>query len=116
LSRFVADFSDFDALARVLDRHYRHRSRPLRFFISEWGAPTDVLGYEFNFFVTREVQARWTRAAFRIAREWGRIYALGWVSLRDHPKTNSRFGPSQTGLIDLEGDKKPSYYVFKRGR
>ncbi len=112
----TADFSDLDLLAKWLDR-YLHRSgrnRKLPIFISEFTAPTDVPSYEFPFHVTRELQARWLKAGFRIARRWPRIYTLGWIGLRDTgARQNGK--ESRTGLIDAQGRRKPAFNAFRRG-
>jgi hypothetical protein len=111
----TADFSDLDLVAGWLDRYLARagRNRRLPIFISEYNAPTDKAGYEFNYHVTRAVQARWLRAALRIARSWRRIYTLGWHSLRDLERSDGR--KSRTGLIDSRGVRKPAYYVFRQG-
>ena len=112
----MADFSDLDLLARWLDRYLARgdRNRHLRIFISEYSAPTDVQSYEFNFHVTRAVQARWLRAGLRIARRWSRICTFGWYTLRDAPPRADGM-ESRTGLIDAAGNRKPAYLAYKRG-
>lgn len=111
-----ADFSDLDTLAGWLDR-YRLR-RPdggrLRIFISEFQLPTDHSNHEFNFWLTREAQARFTRAALRITRSWWRIYTLGWMALYDEPP-NRRGDEVNRGLLDWRGQRKPAYEAFKNG-
>jgi hypothetical protein len=115
-----ADFSDLDTLAAWLDRYgYRTpRGHRPRLFLSEFTLPSDHPNYEFNFWVTREVQARWLGRALRIVRRWDRIYTLGWIGLYDEPPN----GPNGThgndvhrGLLDWEGRKKPAYEAFRRG-
>jgi hypothetical protein len=115
IAQGAADFCDLDILARWLDRYLARdgRNRRLPIFISEYNAPTDKAGFEFNYHVSRAVQARWLRAALRIARGWSRIYTLGWYSLRDVERSDGQ--RSRTGLIDLSGARKPAYYTFKRG-
>jgi hypothetical protein len=112
-----ADFSDLDTLAGWLDRYLARsgRNRRLPIFISEYNAPTDEPSFEFNYYVTRAVQARWVRAALRITRSWSRIYTLGWHSLRDLPPREEGGPPSNTGLIDKRNRRKPAYAAFKRG-
>lgn len=112
----TADFSDLDVLAGWLDRYLarRGRNRKLPIFISEYTAPTDVESYEFNYHVTRRVQARWLAAAFRITRRWPRIYTLGWIGLRD-TGTRQKGKESRTGLIDAQGRRKPAFRAYQRG-
>lgn len=107
-----ADFCDLDVVAGWLDRYFARagRNRRLRFFISEYTAPT-APGGEFLYHVTPAVQASWLRSAFAIARSWWRIETLGWIPLRDYPRTG---GVEAEGLIDLHGVRKPAYYVYKR--
>jgi hypothetical protein len=119
LGHGYADFSDLDTLAAWIDRSLRRPGqRPIRLFLSEFTIPTDHMNHEFNFWVTREVQARWLRAALLITHRWPRIYALGWFALYDEAPN----GPNGTtgdevnrGLLEWDGDRKPSYRVFRRG-
>jgi hypothetical protein len=118
LGHGYADFSDLDTLARWIDRNLGWPGRRIRLFLSEFTVPTDHANHEFNFWVTREVQARWLRTALRITRSWSRIYALGWFALYDEPPN----GPNGThaddvhrGLLDWRGNRKPAYHAFKRG-
>ena len=113
-----ADFSDLDTLTRVLDRSRRRaevrRQRRLKVFISEFSLPTDHPNHEFNFYVTREVQAQWIAKALQITRSYRRIYTLGYLSLYDDAP---RPGGDQVerGLITREGDRKPAYAAFRNG-
>jgi hypothetical protein len=119
LAEGYADFSDLDSLAGWIDRYLRRPAGPrIRLFLSEFTIPTDHANHEFNFWVTREVQARWLRSALQITRSWSRIYSLGWFTLYDEPPN----GPNGThgddvhrGLLDWLGNRKPAYNVFKRG-
>lgn len=111
----TADFSDLDVFIPWMKKYQSRagRNKKLKLFISEYSAPTDVFGYEFNFYVTRKLQAQWLNAAFKIAKRSKDIAGLGWFSLIDMPK-NAAGQESRTGLITLDGVKKPSYYAFKR--
>jgi hypothetical protein len=119
LGRGYADFSDLDELARWVDRWLGKRGgRPIKLFLSEFTLPTDHLDSAFNFWVTREVQASWLAAALRITRRWSRIYAFGWIGLRDQEPNGPNGTPGDEtnwGLLEWDGDPKPSYDVFKRG-
>lgn len=117
-TRGNADFSDLDTLAGWLDKYLAKsgRNKKLPIFISEYNAPTDGQSFEFNYHVTRAVQAKWLREGLRIARRWSRVYTFGWHSLRDIPANPDSSGlASRTGLIDLRGRRKPSYQAYKRG-
>lgn len=111
-----ADFSDLDALWGWLGRYgYRDSSgkRP-RIFISEWLLPTEHPNHEFNFWVTRAVQARWLSDALRIVRRTSWIHTLGWFSLYDDPPSPAGDEVNR-GLIDFHGHRKPSFYAFRDG-
>ena len=115
-----ADFSDLDTLARWVDRNLGRRrgGRRIRLFLSEFTLPTDHANSNFNFWVTRKVQARWLRAALRITRRWKRIHALGWIKLYDEPPNGpggSHADDVHWGLLEWDGARKPSYRVFQRG-
>lgn len=111
-----ADFSDLDTLAGWLDRYgYRGRKgRRLRVFISEFVLPTDHANFEFNFWLSRETQAKWLARALRIARRFDRVYTLGYLGLYDDPPRPDGLEVNR-GLIDRSGQRKPAYRVFKRG-
>jgi hypothetical protein len=110
-----ADFSDLDTLMRWLDRNLgRPAGRPLRLFLSEYGAPTDHANRDFNFWVTRAMQARWAASSLRIARATPRIFTLGWVSLYDQAP-DGQGTEVNTGLLDWRGNPKPAYAAFRDG-
>jgi hypothetical protein len=111
-----ADFSDLDTLVGWLDKyHYRTaRGRRLRLFLSEFVIPTDHKNLSLNFWVDRQTQADWLKAALRITRRSKRIYSLGWLSLYDEPPRPYGL-ETNFGLIDANGNRKPSYRAYKRG-
>ena len=111
-----ADFSDLDTVWGWLDRHgYRdRRGRRLRIFISEWTLPTDHTNAEFNFYVTKRLQATWLRMALRIVRAEPRLYTLGWHTLVDDAPRSDRLETNR-GLMDHRGRRKPAFYVFRDG-
>ena len=103
------DFSDLKRLTKVIDKNLRKSNkRKLRLFLSEWTIPT-ANDQEFNFHVVPALQAEWISAALAITRRWSRIYALGWIHLRDNPPAT--FG----GLLDENGAPKPGYAAFRDG-
>ena len=112
----VIDFSDLDTLARLVDSNLGRSpsGRRLRFFLAEFTLPTDHRNWEFNFWVTRSVQATWLADALRITRRWSRIYTLAWLSLHDDPP---RPGGDEVnrGLIDVQGRRKPAYFAYRDG-
>jgi hypothetical protein len=120
LGHGYADFSDLDTLARWIDRNLgrRRNGRLIRLFLSEFTLPTDHANYEFNFYVSRTIQAEWLGSALRITRRWRRIYATGWLSLYDERPNGPGGTPGDEvnrGLLEWDGDRKPSYDAFKRG-
>lgn len=99
------DFSDMPRLATLLD----HNLRPgLPLFLSEFTIPT-APDREFNYYVDPPVAGRWVADALRLARQWHRIYALGWVHTYDDPPRSSG------GLLTVGGQPKPSFYAFEYG-
>jgi hypothetical protein len=112
----TADLSDLDVFAPWVKRYVSRggRNHKLKLFLSEYTAPTDVANYEFPYHVTRQLQASWLTAAFRIAHRLPMVSGLGWISLRDQPVRDDG-SESRTGLIDAQGNKKPAYGAFKRG-
>jgi hypothetical protein len=115
-ARGRADFSDLDAIRRLLTRGgYRDsRGKPLRIFISEWTLATDKPNNAFNFYVTRELQARWLGRALRIVRRHHWLYSLGWFQLYDQAPTPDGL-EANWGLLDLQGRPKPAFDVFRDG-
>jgi hypothetical protein len=113
-----SDLSDIDEFARVLDRAFKgsklKKERHLKIFISEISVPTDHANFEFNFFTTREVQARWISAGLRIARTFKRIYTYGYLGLYDDPVREDG-NQVERGLITRGGEKKPGYAAFRAG-
>ncbi len=111
LGRGYADFSDLDTLTRALDRSFPKR---LRLFLSEYTLPTDHANTEFNFHVTRKIQASWLTDALAIARRWSRIYTFGYLGLYDDP-ARSDGRQVERGLLERDGTLKPAYAAFKNG-
>ncbi len=111
----VADFCDLDVVAHYLDKYLARdgRDHKLPLFLSEYFLPTNK-NVEFEYWVSKKTAASWLTSAFKIERNWSRIYTLGWFSLEDDKPT----GPGNhvdRGLLTYTGVKKPAYYAFKRG-
>jgi len=112
-----ADFSDLDVLVRALDRAMKRSprgQRRLRVFISEFALPTDSRNWQFNFYVSRDIQADWIRRALRIVRPWKRIYTFGYLGLYDEGPRPAN-DQARWGLIDEDGRHKPAYSAFRDG-
>ncbi len=110
------DISDIDTFAAEIRRTYRgkfrrFRRRGPRMWLSEFTVSSDRPTRDFDFFVSRREQARWVRAAYRIARGEPYVAGLGWFGLVDEPP------PGLTsGLMTHTGRPKPAYYAYKRAR
>lgn len=111
LGHGFVDFGTLDTMARWLDRYQR---KGLKLFLSEYTMPTDHPNHDFNFYATRDAQARYVKAALRITRRWKRIYTLGWHELFDE-KPQSNGLQTNRGLMTYEGKRKKAFYAWKRG-
>jgi hypothetical protein len=107
------DFSDLARFSRQISRYLaRPRGKKkIRLFLSEFTIPTG-LDREFNFHVTRPLQARWITAGFRVARQLD-AYGLGWIHLQDEPPRFDGVGVVTGGLLTFDLQKKPGYFAFK---
>jgi hypothetical protein len=85
-----------------------------RLWSSEFTISSDRGNRVFREYVSRANQARWLRAAFRIARRSPWIAGMGWFNLHDDPKGMP--GGLTTGLMTYEGKRKPAYYAYRRAR
>jgi hypothetical protein len=113
------DFSDIDLFYKELRDIYRgeyrrFRRRGPRLWLSEFTINSDRTTREFDFYVSRSEQARWVRAAYRIAHTSPFVAGLGWIGLLDDPASD-RIGRT-TGLMTYEGKRKPAYFAYKRAR
>ena len=83
-----------------------------KLWISEWTIVSDrPLQLFSGFFVCRQGQAQRLKAAFTIARNTPYVAGMGWFTLLDElPGEDEHAG---WGLLDAEGNPKPSYYAYK---
>lgn len=107
----IYDFSDLRRLNRVVDRHFK---RHVRLFLSEFTISTGARDLEFNFWVSRDTQAAWITAGFKVARAVG-AHTFGWIHLYDDPDDPNGAPVRHSGLMDNRGSPKPGYRAFKRG-
>ena len=115
LSRRVVDFSDLDSLGDLIDSNLgRRHGKPIPIYIPEFTLPTDHANWEFNFWVSRRVQAQWLTKALAIVRRSPRILTLGWLSLYDDPPRRHHDEVNR-GLIDDAGNLKPAFRAYARG-
>ncbi|MEJ7892734.1 MAG: hypothetical protein WKF94_08835, partial [Solirubrobacteraceae bacterium] len=62
--------------------------------------------------VSREGQAQWLAAAYRIADDLPSIAGLGWLNLTDEAGLAGR-SSSNYGLLTTAGARKPAYEAFR---
>ena len=99
----------------MVDRYLRRpNGRRLRLFLSEFSVPTDHIGYESNFYVTRRTAAQWVSSALRITRRWWRIYTFGWIALYDEAPRPSGDQVNRVCWTISAGEKF-AYEAYKRG-
>ena len=112
----LADFSDLDELARLVDHNLGRRpgGGKIKLFLGEYGIPTDHPSWTFNYWVSRRTQASWLRDALRIVRRWKRIEALVYFRIDDE-KPRPQGDEMRLGLIDAKGRRKPAFRVFQKG-
>ena len=109
----VRDMGDVDTYIGEIRRTYRRTHRRPRLWLSEFSVQSDHANRAFSFFVTRAEQARWLRAAYRIAHNEPYIAGLGWFSLLDEA---SRTRGLSGGLLTRSGRRKPAWYAYRRAR
>jgi hypothetical protein len=107
------DISDTPTFTKYLDKTLRDaHGHKLKLFFSEFFWPTDHANGEFNFHLSRSLQASWLRSAFKLVHKSPRIYTLGWYALYDDTPTGFEVC---RGLITYAGKRKPAYNVFREG-
>jgi len=111
----TADLSDFDTLARWLDRYLGRagRNHRLKIFVSEYSLPTSRNAV-IPFWGNRRDQARYAAGALRLTRNFERSYSLGWFQLMDQPPQRDNL-EADWGLLTWRGQIKPAFWAFKRG-
>jgi hypothetical protein len=97
-------FGDLDNLTDALDEAYPEQE--LKLYLSEWGVPIGYQDEDLTYSVDQETGEKWIRSGFKIARDWDRVYSLGWVHPVDTPY-------SSQGLLNKKGNPKPGYEVYK---
>lgn len=102
------DISDMDTFTQELQGIYGSNAR---FWLSEFTILSDMPSAEFTSFVSRQAQAQWLTAGFKIADALPSIAGLAWFTLLDQPE---RAGGSHTGLLTADGARKPAYQAFRQ--
>jgi hypothetical protein len=98
--------ANIDVLTRELTRLYGNK----RLWITEYGYQTNPPDTIFG--VTPAAQASYLTQAFRIAKRNARIDMMLWFLLKDEPS----LGGWQSGLMTIDGARKPAYFAFQRLR
>jgi len=108
----IRDINDLDTLHNQLKRVYRgHPTPPI--WVSEFTVSSDRPNRAFNFAVSRAQQARWVTAAYRLVNSVSYVAGLGWFNLQDELDDDT--GRSlTTGLIAIDGIRKPAFQAFAR--
>ena len=78
-----------------------------RLWITEYGYQTNPPDTQFG--VSLANQAKYLKTSFALARANPRIDMMVWFLIRDEPILNGW----QSGLVDVNGEKKPAYATFK---
>jgi hypothetical protein len=110
----LKDFSDLGRFDKEIQRSLgRPLHKRIKLFLSEFTVPTGP-DIEFNFYVSRAIQAKWIRNAFKVASAVKNVACVGWVHLRDAAPI-----PGQQvingGLLTYDGKPKPGFREFKLG-
>jgi hypothetical protein len=100
----IVAFQDLERLEAALDRAFPGKQLPL--YLSEWGVPIGFKDKDLLYSEDEETGQEWIESGFDLAREDPRIYTLGWIHLLDDTR-------SSQGLLDIKGNKKPSYGFYK---
>ncbi len=107
----LRDINDIDTLETQLRKTYHRR---VKLFISEYTISSNRTNRAFNFFVSRERQAKWVTAAFHLVDSVNYVAGLGWFDLADEPPTVSR--GLTTGLMTWNYKPKPAFYAYEHAR
>jgi hypothetical protein len=75
-----------------------------------WLSPVSLPTSEgASFRLTQSAQAKWIKSAFKLIKSDRDVAALSYRKLKDE------LGAPFTGLMDSDGEKKPSYNAYKQG-
>ena len=96
--------ANFDLLIKAVSRFYGRR----RIWITEYGYQTKPPDDHFG--VSWALQAKYLTQAFAIARANSRIDLMLWFLVRDEPDLSGW----QSGLMTVDGKKKPAFRAFQR--
>lgn len=112
-----ADLAEVGTIVRWVDQYLTRSdqdSGSIPVFFTRWYIPSDHRNGAFDFFVSREDQARYITQAMAQARANDRIYGIGWEVFADEPARADGF-ENLGGLVDSSDQPKPSYFAFREG-
>jgi hypothetical protein len=104
LGPYAITLANIDRLVREVQRLYG----PRRLWITEYGYQTYPPDAVFG--VSWALQARYLTQAYEIARRHPRIDLMLWFLLYDEADVERW----QSGLISVDGRRKPAFYAFQR--
>jgi hypothetical protein len=104
------DINDIDTLDAQLDRVYQ---RPVKLWLSEFTVSSNHGNRAFSFAVSRQAQAKWLTAAFRLADSVNYVAGMGWFNLVDQAPLPGNQALT-TGLLTYRLTPKPAYYAYQR--
>jgi hypothetical protein len=103
--------NDVDTLWRDLRKAFGRpgRNKPKGLWLSEYTVQSGQDSFAFDFHVSERQQARWVKAAYRLARKAKYVRGLGWFRLDDQPP-----GPNSAnwGLETADGRRKPAFAAY----
>jgi hypothetical protein len=108
----VRDINDVDTLETEVRRTYARTGRKPKLWLSEFTISSDRANRGYDFFVSRDEQAQWITAAYKLADSVPYVAGLGWYSLFDDPATQP--DGLTTGLMTNEGEQKPAFAAYQR--
>jgi hypothetical protein len=108
----LRDINDLDTLHAELKRAYRGRPTP-PIWVSEFTVSSDRPNRAFNFSVSRAQQAKWVTAAYKLVNSVDYVSGLGWFNLQDEIDDGTDRSLT-TGLIAIDGVRKPAFPAYQR--
>jgi Cellulase (glycosyl hydrolase family 5) len=84
------------------------------FYLTEYGYATRPCVALGGFAVSEADQARYLRQAYRVAASYRQVKLVVWFLLRDQAPAGDPEAGVYSGLRRANGERKPSWYSFKR--
>jgi hypothetical protein len=106
------DINDIDTLERQLRRTYH---RKIKLWLSEFTISSDHKNRAFDFAVSRQQQASWLTAAYRLVNSVNYVAGLGWYDLVDEPPLPLNQNLTN-GLMTYTLRPKPAFYAYEHAR